>query len=127
MSGFVLLLGVRRELPGVPHHSVYFSADYAREFADLFDKREFPADPTVYVNVPSRSDRSVVPGDGESIFVMANAPADDEPWTEARTAAATSLVLARLRRGGFPLIDDDIVVRDTWTPTRLASTYAAPG
>lgn len=127
MSGFVLLLGLRRTLPGVPHHSVYFSADYGREFGDLFDRRVFPEEPTVYVNVPSRTDRSVVPGDGESVFIMANAPADDEPWTEERTATATAKVLGRLRRGGFPISDDDIVVRDTWTPSRLASTYAAPG
>ena len=127
MSGFVLLLGVRRELAGVPHHSIYFSADYAREFADLFDRRAFPADPTVYVNVPSRTDRSVVPGDGEAMFVMANAPADGEKWTEAMTVEATASVLARMRRGGFPLVEGDIVVRDTWTPARLASSYAAPG
>ena len=127
MSGFVLLLGVRRSLPGVPHHSVYFSADYAREFADLFERRIFPEDPTVYVNVPSRTDRAVVPGEGETLFVMANAAAGDQPWTEAQIADATSRVLARLRRGGFPDIEKDIVVRDTWTPTRLASSYAAPG
>ena len=127
LSGFVLLLGVRRTLDDVPHHSVYFSADYEREFADLFTRRIFPEDPTVYVNVASRSDRSIVPGDGEAIFVMANAPATDVPWTDAQVEAATSRVLARLRRGGFPEIETDIVVRDTWTPTRLASSYGAPG
>jgi phytoene desaturase len=128
LSGFVLLLGVRKALPGVAHHAVYFSADYDREFGDLFDRRIFPQDPTVYVNVPSRTDRSVVPGgEGETLFVMANAPADDDPWTEARIEGATARVLARLRRGGFPEIESDVVVRETWTPTRLASSYAAPG
>src|SRR5690606_35061859 len=75
LSGFVLLLGVRETLAQVPHHSIYFSADYAREFSQLFERREFPDDPTVYVNVPSRTDRSVVPGEGETLFLMANAPA----------------------------------------------------
>ncbi len=127
LSGFVMLLGVRRTLADVPHHSVYFSADYEREFTDLFARRIFPEDPTVYVNVASRTDRSIVPDDGEAIFIMANAPATDVPWTNGEVKDATSRVLARLRRGGFPEIEADIVVRDTWTPTRLASSYAAPG
>lgn len=81
LSGFVMLLGVKRTMPGLSHHAIYFSADYRREFSELFDERRFPNDPTVYVNAPSRSDRSVVPGCGETLFVMANAPAnDDDEW-----------------------------------------------
>src|SRR5262249_47098589 len=72
MSGFVMLLGVKRMMPELAHHAVYFSPDYEREFSELFGKRVFPKDPTVYVNTPSRSDRSVTPGEGETIFVMAN-------------------------------------------------------
>lgn len=125
MSGFVLLLGVRDTLEQVPHHSIYFSADYRVEFTQLFERREFPDDPTVYVNVPSRTDRSVVPAGGETLFVMANAPATDREWTPADIASARGRVLARLRRGGFP--ETTVVVEDVWTPTRLQHAYAAPG
>jgi phytoene desaturase len=128
LSGVVFLLGVKRRLPGVPHHAVYFSGDYAREFADLFDRRVFPDDPTVYVNVPSRSDSTVVPqGQGETLFVMANAPAVGGAWTEQATADAERRVFERLARGGFPRVDDDVVVRDVWTPSRFEACYGAPG
>src|SRR5690606_39029237 len=79
MSGFVMLIGLKRKLPDVHHHTVYFSKDYRAEFRQLFDERRFPDDPTVYVNVPSRSDASCAPEHGEALFVMANAPADAEP------------------------------------------------
>ena len=128
MSGLVFLLGLRRELPGLSHHTLYFSADYRREFAQLFDERCFPDDPTVYVNAPSRSDRSLVPGEGETLFIMANAPANDgDLWDEEQVSTARGRVFERLRRGGFPDIESDIVVSDVWTPRRIAGAYSMPG
>jgi phytoene desaturase len=129
LSGLIFLLGVRRDLPQLQHHTVYFSADYRREFAELFDERRFPDDPTVYVSAPSRSDRSLAPAEGETLFVMANAPAndDEDEWNEERIAEARRRVFARLRRGGFPEIDTDVVVSDVWTPRRIARRYAMPG
>ena len=128
MSGLVFLFGVRRTLPELRHHTIYFSGDYRREFAELFDERRFPEDPTVYVNAPSRSDRSVVPGEGEALFVMANAPAgDDDAWDEEQIARCRGRVMARLRAGGFPDIESDIVVTDVWTPRRIACRYSMPG
>lgn len=128
LSGLVFLIGTRSTRPELHHHAVYFSGDYQREFTQLFDERRFPDDPTVYVNVPSRTDRSVVPGDGETLFVMANAPASTDPaWDTAAIETARARVLARLERGGLRLPDSDTVVTDVWTPERLASTYDMPG
>jgi phytoene desaturase len=128
LSGLVFLLGLRRALPALRHHSVFFSADYRNEFAQLFGERRFPDDPTVYVNAPSRSDRSLVPGEGETLFVMANAPAnDDDPWDQDQIDMARRRVFDRLHRSGFPEIESDIVVSDVWTPRRIASRYSMPG
>lgn len=128
MSGLVFLFGVKRTLPELPHHSIYFSDDYQHEFAQLFEQRCHPDDPTVYVNAPSRSDRSVVPGAGEALFVMSNAPANDgDVWDETTIAAARQRVLTRLRKSGFPDIADDIVVSDVWTPNRIGQRYQMPG
>lgn len=127
MSGVVFLAGVRRPLPEVAHHSVYFSADYQREFDEIFGRRVFPEDPTVYVNVSSRTDRTVAPGNGETLFVMANAPANDGAWSDGQVTDVRRRVFGRLKRGGFPDIEPDIVTFDTWTPTRLAERYGAPG
>ncbi len=128
LSGFVMLLGVKRAMPELHHHAIYFSADYRREFSELFDERRFPTDPTVYVNAPSRSDRSVVPGEGETLFVMANAPANDgDKWGEEQTGEARRRVFARLRASGFPDIEDDIAVSDIWTPKKIGARYLMPG
>ncbi len=128
MSGLVFLLGVRRSLQELHHHTVYFSKDYAREFRQLFEERRFPDDPTVYVSAPSRSDRSLVPGEGEALFVMANAPANDhDPWDDAQIAEARKRVFARLAKGGFPDIAQDIRVEQVWTPRTIADRFLMPG
>ena len=127
LSGFVMLLGVARRLPQIAHHTVYFSADYRAEFSQLFDERRFPDDPTVYVCAPSRTDPQLAPDGGETLFVMANAPATDEPWDEAQIERAGERVRARLAAGGFPEIEADTVVTDFWTPRRIARDYLAPG
>ncbi|MCB9896136.1 MAG: phytoene desaturase [Planctomycetes bacterium] len=126
MSGFVTLLGTGTDMPHLGHHTVYFSADYRREF-DQLHAGAFPSDPTVYVNAPSRSDRSLVPGRGEALFLMANAPALSAPWDQGTTRAAFERVIARLDRSGLPDLRPDIVVRDHWTPRRIGTTYRMPG
>ncbi len=128
MSGLVFLLGIGRTIPEMHHHAIYFSGDYRREFSELFDTRCFPTDPTVYVNAPSRSDRSVVPGEGESLFIMANAPANDhDAWDAEQIAEARRRVFGRLRSSGFPDLEKDIVVEDVWTPNRIGARYLMPG
>jgi len=127
MSGLVFLLGIRCQLPTLKHHTIYFSGDYEFEFKQLFEERRFPEDPTVYVNITSRTDRSVTPEGGETLFIMANAPANDAPWDDTRIETAKRAVFDRLRSSGFPDIEKDIVVSEVWTPTRIAQRYHMPG
>ncbi|CAG0991448.1 phytoene desaturase [Planctomycetaceae bacterium] len=127
LSGFLLLRGLKRDKPGLAHHTVYFSQSYEREFKALFDERSFPQDPTVYVNAPSRSDRSLVPGKGETLFVMANAAADASHWDAAQIDSARQSVLARLAASGLELEESEIAVEQVWTPRTMAARYAMPG
>jgi phytoene desaturase len=127
MSGLVFLLGIRRQLPDLKHHTIYFSGDYEYEFKQLFEDRRFPEDPTVYVNITSRTDRSVTPEEGEALFIMANAPANDAMWDENQVETARRAIFGRLRSSGFPDIEKDIAVSEVWTPTRIAQRYHTPG
>jgi len=126
MSGLVLLAGVKRDLPSLHHHTVFFSGDYPREFEQLFGAQGFPDDPTVYVNAPSRSDRSLVPGNGETLFMMANAAARGT-WGHADLQRAQDAVFARLEASGFPDVRDELAVLEHFTPARMQHAYRMPG
>jgi phytoene desaturase len=128
LSGFVQLAAVKHTQPQLFHHTIYFSDDYQREFSQLFDERRFPTDPTVYVSAPSRNDRSLAPDEGETLFIMANAPAQKgEIWNEQAKQKAQEAVWERLARSGFPVKPADVVFSDTWTPRRIAQRYLMPG
>ncbi len=128
LSGFVCLYALRNTMAGGAHHSVFFSADYGAEFRQLFEERRFPDDPTVYVNRPSRTDRTMTPGEGEVLFVMANAPAGDgDAWDERAIASARESVLRRLWKAGHPDFRQDVVGSAVWTPRDMAERYDMPG
>ncbi len=127
MSGFVMLIGLGKRLEGVQHHTVCFSEDYDREFSQIFESRQFPDDPTVYVNVPSVTDRSIAPDGCESVFVMANTPAEPGQWTPEHEAEAVRRVRDRLAKSGMPDMFADARFVDCWTPARFEQEYSAPG
>ncbi|GCE27141.1 phytoene desaturase [Dictyobacter alpinus] len=73
-SGFVLLLGTKREYPELAHHNIFFSDDYPAEFQDLFERKVPQRQPTVYVCATTRTDPSQAPAGHENLFVLVNAP-----------------------------------------------------
>ncbi len=78
------------ETKGFPllRHSVFFSADYAAEFDDLFGRARLPAAPTVYVCAQDRDDTGRVRAAGpERLFCLVNAP----PNGDARGLPATEI------------------------------------
>lgn len=127
MSGVVLLIGLRKRLPSMHHHTVYFSGNYRSEFMDLIEDRQFPSEPTVYVSAPSMHDRSIVPKDGEALFIMANAPATASVEWASKVSTIRRRMLDVLRRGGLDILDSDIVCEQMWTPATFEERYRMPG
>jgi 1-hydroxycarotenoid 3,4-desaturase len=59
-------------------HNVYFDADYATEFDDIFRRRRLPRQPTVYLCAQDRvDDAPVAAGQAERLLALVNAPATD--------------------------------------------------
>jgi phytoene desaturase len=128
LSGLIFLFALKNSHPDWHHHQVFFSNNYKHEFGQLFNERVFPDDPTVYVNMPGITDRGLTPDKGEVMFVMANAPANEEiKWDADFTATARQRVLNRLKASGFPDFEDEIAACDVWTPSRIERTYDMPG
>ncbi len=77
LSGFVLLLGLDGETPGLAHHNISFPNDYRAEF-EAVRRGELAADPTLYVSISSKTETGDAPPGCENWFVLANAPALSE-------------------------------------------------
>jgi len=126
LSGFVMMFGIRRDYPALAHHNVYFSSDYRREFATLFEKRLPAEDPTIYLSVSSKTDPSHAPAGGSNIFVLVNAPAVSEAFDWEKNAGEyRRLVLERLGARGFSDLEASIEVERTLTPLDFERHYHA--
>jgi 1-hydroxycarotenoid 3,4-desaturase len=93
-------------------HNVFFSPDYAREFADLAAGR-LPADPSVYVCAQDRGhgdaragpERVQIPPARERVQIIVNAPAtaDTRPLTPQEIERCTQAMRSRLASSGLAL------------------------
>jgi diapolycopene oxygenase len=121
-SGFILFLGVRGQDPRLGHHNIFFSDDYPREFAEIHGEKIAPQEPTIYISISARDDKSHAPPGHDNWFVLVNAPERDPalPWTYAETRDYRDLILRRLEKFGFGKIDEQIVSERAFTPTDFA-------
>ncbi|MDW8285743.1 MAG: phytoene desaturase family protein [Bacteroidota bacterium] len=126
LSGLVFLWGVRGRTE-LAHHNVLFSADYEREFRELFREGRPPEDPTVYVAITARSDPEHAPSDGENWFVLLNMPARPELWHSERSVdRIRSLLMSRLEERVRGFSADRIEAEAVLTPAdleRLTGAY----
>jgi phytoene dehydrogenase-like protein len=74
-SAVVFYWGVQKSFDELSLHNILFSKDYKQEFKEIFDENRLPTDPTVYINISSKSNPNDAPKGSENWFVMVNAPA----------------------------------------------------
>ncbi|OUW96060.1 MAG: hypothetical protein CBD90_01230 [Chloroflexi bacterium TMED230] len=126
MSGLVLLVGLDEKVPEILHHNVIFSKNYKKEFHEIFNDKKFPSDPTVYINCPSKSDKSLAPSGSESVFLMCNAPATSENWGEEEIKDAISKIRTTLKKHKLEKIIDNSKFLEIITPNDFEKKFAAP-
>jgi phytoene desaturase len=116
--------GLRRRLPGLPHHTVFLPADYRAAFAQL-DHR-IPDDLPFYVSVASETDPSLAPPGGSTVFVLVPTPVLSKlgPHDEAALVAdLRARVLARLAEAGAAFDPADLVAEEVWTPAEWSRRF----
>lgn len=107
-------------------HNVFFSSDYAAEFADLAAGR-VPRDPTVYICAQDRIDDERVAAGHERLLCLVNAPAngDDSPHP-ADFDRCEQTMLQTLNRCGLTLAGEPTLRRVT-KPTDFHAAFPATG
>jgi phytoene desaturase len=123
-SGYMLYLGMRRQVPGLGHHNVVFGRDYKGSFDDIFERFRVPEDPSFYVNVPTRTDSSLAPAGKDALYVLVPVPHQhpNVDW-KVEGPKVRAKVFQRLAELGYPELEKDIEVERVFTPDDWASSY----
>ena len=73
-SAVVFYWGVNRTFNELGVHNIFFAADYKAEFKAIFETKTLHPDPTVYIHISSKVEKTDAPNGKENWFVMVNAP-----------------------------------------------------
>ncbi|WP_298764548.1 1-hydroxycarotenoid 3,4-desaturase CrtD [uncultured Polaribacter sp.] len=82
-SALIFYWGITKEFPDLDLHNIFFSEDYKTEFDYIFNKKDVFEDPTIYVNITSKEEKTDAPKGNENWFVMVNVPSNTgQNWDE---------------------------------------------
>ncbi|RBP35659.1 diapolycopene oxygenase [Roseimicrobium gellanilyticum] len=124
-SGLIIDLGLDRQYPQLAHHNFFFSDDQREHFRTVFEKRELPHDPTLYVVAASRTDATVAPQGCDALKILPHIPYidDEHPLSRADYEALKDRVLEKLERMGLENLRQHVVVEHVWTPLDIREQY----
>lgn len=74
MSCFLLYLGLNRQYEQLLHHTIIMSPRYKGLITDIFDNKVLADDFSLYLHAPSKTDPSMAPPGGESLYLLAPVP-----------------------------------------------------
>ena len=99
-SALIFYWGIKKEFPSLDLHNIFFSDDYKQEFDHIFSKQDVYKDPTVYVNISSKENKSDAPKGCENWFVMVNVPSN--------TGQDWDTIIKNVRAGVIKKISDSL-------------------
>lgn len=70
MSCFLLYVGVKKKYPQLLHHTLLLSPRYKELIDDIFIHKIVPDDFSMYLHIPSRTDKTMAPAGSESMYVL---------------------------------------------------------
>jgi phytoene desaturase len=126
MSCFLLYLGVRRQFEKLRHHTIVLADRYEGLLTDIFDRKVLPEDFSMYLHAPTRTDPSMAPPGGESLYVLVPVPnlAGETDW-ERHAPAFEEEVIDRLESWGLTGLRANLEVRRRFSPIDFQESYNA--
>ena len=92
-SALIFYWGIKAEFPELDLHNIFFSEDYKKEFAAIWEQQAVDVDPTIYVNISAKYQTEDAPKGAENWFVMINVPANTgQNWDELIAEARKNII-----------------------------------
>lgn len=121
MSAHTGIIRATRPSTPRPAHTVLFPSNYEEEFRDIFDLKQVPREPTIYLCAGESCHRRASWKSEEPLFCMVNAPALDDSSNQQAANSVKARVIQQLRDQSLVSYTDDVV---WWrTPADLAARF----
>ena len=118
-SALIFYWGMKGNFPELDIHNIFFSAGYQEEFRNLFKLRAVYNDPTIYIYISSKYNKTDAPEGSENWFVMINAPADvGQNWDEIIEKSRLN-ILEKLERILGKKLQERIIREEILSPPEI--------
>ena len=128
-SALIFYWGMASTFPQLNLHNIFFSADYMKEFQQIFQERIPGEDPTVYINITSKEKPDDAPENCENWFVMINVPPNEgQDWDHLISISRERIIkkISRiLNRDITPLIQTEEILDPRTIESRTSSYQGA--
>ena len=125
-STFMLYLGLEGVEEKLAHHTIYLSAEYKRNIAEIEAGAAPPNDPSFYVQNACVTDPDLAPPGHSTLYVLVpvgNRTGDGIDWPKEQ-AKFRAVTLARLERLGIRNVEKRIVFEKMLTPQGWEDDHA---
>ena len=120
-SALIFYWGVSKSFPELSLHNILFADDYRGEFEKIFKSKTISSDPTIYINISSKSNPSDAPMGCENWFVMINTPGNYGQDWEQMIKEARQYIINKINCVLDTDIESLIEVEDYLDPRRIES------
>jgi phytoene desaturase len=123
MSCFLLYLGLNRQYPQLRHHTICMPQQYRQLIDHIFDGHGLPEDLALYLHTPTRTDPTLAPSGGESLYVLVPVPnlAHGIDWQQTAPVLREKILRFLEQEAGLSGLTESIVTEQTFTPLDFAS------
>ncbi|MEM0440383.1 MAG: FAD-dependent oxidoreductase, partial [Candidatus Caldarchaeum sp.] len=125
-SALIAYLGIDRKIDSLITHNVFLEKDWGENFYQIFDPRyaKWPEYASYYVHVPSKTDSTAAPKDGEAVFLLVPVGAGLADGEDKREKLFNNVVKDLENKTGEK-IRDHIVLKHFFSVKDFTSRYNA--
>jgi len=109
-SCLIFYLGIKKEIPGIDHHNLFFDEDLIAHGKTIYDHPQWPDKPLFYACAPSKTDDNVAPQGAENLFLLMPVAPDLEDTQEMRDHYF-NVILSRMEKHTGVSIKEHVTYR----------------
>jgi len=122
-SCLLYYVGVNKKLEEIPHHSLFFDADFDVHGNEIYTTRQWPVDPLFYLSVSSVTDETVAPAGCENMVFLIPVAAGLSADTEELRERYFEKILARFEKRTGQSIKNNIIYKKNYSISNFTDDY----
>ena len=124
-SSLLYYVGIRKKIPGLLHHSLFFDVPFAPHARDIYTTPRWPDEPLFYVSATSVTDSSQAPEGCENLFFLVPVATGLQGDDELLREKYFKKILARFEKRIGTTISDSIVYYRSFAQADFIKDYNA--